>query len=416
MPVNDSHQPWQASAQLLQSIAEQYGTPTYIYHADRIRERYNAYLKNYPLHVHYAVKTNSNLSILKLLSDLGAGFDIVSGGELERVRQAGGCLQQVVFSGVGKTDEEIMAALRAGISCINIESPFEVELIDSLAKRIGTAARIAIRINPDIDAGTHAHISTGLKKNKFGIAIEELPALCREILTKSNLHLSGLACHIGSQISKLQPFSDAIDRMLETADLLKKEFDIALEHLDFGGGLGIVHPEEDNVPTPRELVTLIGDKMQGRSEKVYIEPGRSLIGNAGILISRVIGVKEQNGRRFVLIDAGMNDYMRVALYDAYPRIIRMNEEDLHRQALPSSVAGPVCESSDVFSRGDTDFQAQRGELIALLGVGAYGFSMSSQYNSRPRAAEVLVEKDDFRLIRKRERYSDLWQHEIDLLE
>lgn len=412
----DAHHPWCTDADTLRRIAHDFHTPCYVYSAEAIRARYHAYSAacEHPIAIHYAVKANDNLHILKLFAELGAGFDIVSQGELERVARAGGDLKRVVFSGVAKGDEELRRALTLGIDSINIESPFEVELIDRLARETQQCARVSIRVNPDVDAHTHAHISTGMQHNKFGIAPTELPALCAAIRACSNLHLSGLACHIGSQITELSPFELAIEKMFSIADRLHADEGIDFEHFDFGGGLGIVHPEAAHVPTPQELTTLIARKMRGRKQNVYLEPGRSLIGNAGVLLAHVVGVKEQNGRRFVFIDAGMNDYMRVALYQAQPHILNLDSNSASAAALPTTIAGPVCESGDVFSTGKEPFYAQRGDLLALLGVGAYGFSMSSRYNSRLRPAEVLLDAGEVRLIRRRERYADLWAQEEDL--
>ncbi len=394
----------------LLALVAQYGTPLYLYHSETIQANLAAYRQHRTQpSLYYAVKANSNLALLKRLGDWGAGFDIVSQGELERVLLAGGRGDSMVFSGVGKTDAEIRRALSVGVGCVHVESAWELERLAQIAAELDVVAKMALRVNPDVDAKTHPYISTGMKENKFGIAIENAPALYRKAAENPYLQICGINCHIGSQITSLSPFVEALQSLLRLADALCKD-GIALKYLDIGGGLGIPMDEAIPVPTADRLVEKLYNLLGGKPYRLHLQPGRSLVAEAGILLSGVIGVKVQSRKRFVVIDAAMNDYMRPALYQAVPPIwnlARKGEED----ALPADVVGPVCESGDVFGK-HLPISVKRGDILAIGSVGAYGMSMSSQYNSRPRAAEVLIENGQARLIRKRESLSQLWENEL----
>jgi diaminopimelate decarboxylase len=390
----------------LQRIAEQFGTPTYVYSLAALRAAYNAYrtaLGEQRAMVCYAVKANSNLGVLSAFAHLGAGFDIVSGGELARVLAAGGEAGKVVFSGVGKTHEEMRQAVRAGIRCFNVESPTELDRLNQVAGEEGRTAPIALRVNPDVDPKTHPYISTGLKGNKFGIAIDQAFALYQYAQALPNLRISGIACHIGSQLLDPAPIAEAADKVLALVDRLAAA-GIALDHIDFGGGLGIRYRDEVP-PTPAEYLQPLLARMKGRKEEIYFEPGRSLIGNAGLLLTRVEFLKAGETKNFAVVDAAMNDLARPALYDAYHEVVAVAP----RASAPVcyEVVGPICESGD-FLAHDRELAIDEGDLLAILSAGAYGMTMSSNYNTRPRAAEVMVDGEQIIEVRAREPLESLY--------
>jgi diaminopimelate decarboxylase len=384
----------------LDTLAECFGTPLYVYSRQALESAYQAYAEAFaetPHLICYAVKANSSLAILNLFARLGAGFDIVSGGELARVLAAGGDPAKVVFSGVGKTADEIRAALKAGILCFNVESASELHRLDRVAGELGRVAPVSFRVNPDVDAKTHPYISTGLKENKFGVPIADAPALYRLAAGLPNLKIAGIDCHIGSQLTDLSPLVDAADRVLALVDALADE-GIVLHHIDLGGGVGIRYRDE----TPPDLAAygrVLAQKFAGRREKLLLEPGRSLVGNAGLLLTRVEYLKPGEDKNFAIVDAAMNDLMRPALYEAYHEIVAVNERKTLSQCY--DIVGPICETGDFlgFAR---DLAIDEGDLLALLSAGAYGMSMASNYNSRPRAAEILIDKNKIHLIRERE--------------
>ena len=384
----------------LDTLAERFGTPLYVYSRQALESAYQAYAEAFSATPHlicYAVKANSSLAILNLFARLGAGFDIVSGGELARVLAAGGDPGKVVFSGVGKTADEMRAALDAGIHCFNVESVSELHRLSRVAGELCKVAPVSFRVNPDVDPKTHPYISTGLKENKFGVPIADAPALYRLAASLPNLRITGIDCHIGSQLIDLSPLADAADRVLALVDGLAAE-GIVLDHIDLGGGVGIRYRDE----TPPDLAAygrVLAQKFAGRREKLLLEPGRSLVGNAGLLLTRVEYLKPGEDKNFAIVDAAMNDLMRPALYEAYHDIVAV----LQREAIAKryDVVGPICETGDFlgFAR---DLAIEDGDLLALLSAGAYGMSMASNYNSRPRAAEVLIDKNETHLIRQRE--------------
>ena len=384
----------------LNELAERFGTPLYVYSRQALESAYQAYAEAFadtPHLVCYAVKANPSLAILNLFAHLGAGFDIVSGGELARVLAAGGDPAKVVFSGVGKTASEMRAALQAGILCFNVESVSELHRLNQVAGETGTRAPVSFRVNPDVDPKTHPYISTGLKENKFGVPIADAPALYRLAASLPNLAVTGIDCHIGSQLTDLSPLADAADRVLALVDTLAAE-GIMLHHIDLGGGVGIRYHDE----TPPDLVAyghVLAARFKGRREKLLLEPGRSLVGNAGLLLTRVEYLKPGEDKNFAIVDAAMNDLMRPALYEAYHDIVAVSERDT--PAKRYDVVGPICETGDFlgFAR---DLAIGEGDLLALLSAGAYGMSMASNYNSRPRAAEILIDKNEIHLIRERE--------------
>lgn len=384
----------------LDTLAEGFGTPLYIYSRQALEAAYQAYAEAFAATPHlicYAVKANSSLAILNLFARLGAGFDIVSGGELARVLAAGGDAGKVVFSGVGKTAEEMRAALRAGILCFNVESVSELHRLSRVAGELGLVAPVSFRVNPDVDPKTHPYISTGLKENKFGVPIAEAPALYRLATGLPNLSITGIDCHIGSQLTDLSPLIDAADRVLALVDALASE-GIRLDHIDLGGGVGIRYRDE----TPPDLAAYgraLATRFTGRREKLLLEPGRSLVGNAGLLLTRIEYLKPGEDKNFAIVDAAMNDLMRPALYEAYHAIVAVNERSAPAQRY--DVVGPICETGDFlgFAR---DLAIEEGDLLALLSAGAYGMSMASNYNSRPRAAEIMIDKNKIHLIRERE--------------
>ena len=393
----------------LETIANQFGTPTYIYSKNTLIQAFESFQKGLLKTNHlicFAVKANSNIAILNLFASLGAGFDIVSGGELERVLYAGGDPQKIVFSGVGKTVSEIEAALKANILCFNVESRSELLRIEAVASKINVKAPISIRVNPDVDAKTHPYISTGLKDNKFGVDFNQALALYLEAKGMSYIEIKGIDCHIGSQITELKPFVDALDRVLSLVDQLKKN-NIHLSHVDIGGGIGICYQDES--PPDFDIYTkAILNKIQNLDVKIIFEPGRALVGNAGILLSKVEYLKQNDIKHFAIIDAAMNDLMRPTLYDAYHEIKIVREQDTKLQSF--DVVGPVCESGDFIAK-NRSLKLKENDLVCIMSTGAYGMSMSSNYNSRGRAAEVMVDRDKIFEIRAREKSSDLFKLE-----
>lgn len=390
----------------LDELARRFGTPLYVYSASALTSAFQAYeqaLAGLPHLICYAVKANSSLAILQHFAALGAGFDIVSGGELSRVLAAGGRAERVVFSGVGKTEQEMRQALGAGIRCFNVESESELLRLDRVAGEMGRTAPISFRVNPDVDPKTHPYISTGLKQNKFGIPIRLAPELYRRAADLRNLRIVGVDCHIGSQLTDLSPIADALDRVLRLVDTLG-ESGIRLEHIDIGGGVGIRYHDE-TPPDMDAYRAILMQRFQGRSEEVVVEPGRSLVGNAGALLTRVEYVKSGEDKHFVIVDAAMNDLMRPALYEAFHEIVPVEASDDSPVQL-CDVVGPVCETGD-FIGLERSLAVRENSLLAVLSAGAYGMSMSSNYNSRPRAAEVLVNKNEIHLIRERESFSHL---------
>ena len=391
-------------------LAKQYGTPLYIYSRATIERHWHAFDQaagERPHLVCYAVKANSNIAVLNVMARLGSGFDIVSKGELMRVIEAGGDPKKVVFSGVGKTSEEITFALNLGIYCFNVESAAELERIQSVAKGLNKVAPISLRVNPDVDAGTHPYISTGLKENKFGISIEQAPKLYQYATTMSHINIQGVDCHIGSQLTEVLPFLDALDRVLKLVDELAEQ-GIALSHIDVGGGLGVCYDDE-TPPHPNEYAKAIAEKLVGRDLTLIYEPGRAIMANAGILVTEVEYLKTSEDRNFAIVDAAMNDLIRPALYQAWQAIIPVEQRD----DIPSKqydVVGPICETGDFLGK-DRALAITAGDLLAIRSAGAYGFTMSSNYNSRPRAAEVMVDGNESFLIRQREALHQLWQGE-----
>ncbi len=389
----------------LADIARQYGTPCYVYSQAALTQAYREYadaLSTRDNLICFAVKSNPNLSILALFAKLGAGFDIVSGGELQRVLAAGGEAGKVVFSGVGKSVAEMRLALEAGIHCFNVESAAELHRLNEVAGSMGKVAPVSFRVNPNVDAKTHPYISTGLKKSKFGVAYDDALALYREASRLPHLKITGIDCHIGSQLTEISPFVAAAEKVIQLVDALAKD-GIHLEHIDFGGGLGIRYNEE-TPPAIADYAAALLQVMDKRKEKLILEPGRVMVGNAGVLLTTVEYLKPGEEKHFAIVDAAMNDLMRPALYDAYHQIL-----PLRRKNIPSmsyEVVGPVCESGD-FLGHDREMAVEQGDVLAVMSAGAYGMSMSSNYNTRPRAAEVLVDGSSVKLIREREKVNDL---------
>jgi diaminopimelate decarboxylase len=393
----------------LAEIAARFDTPCYVYSraalTDNLRQFTNA-LQGREYLICYAVKANSNLAILNLFARLGAGFDIVSGGELQRVLAAGGDARKIVFSGVGKTVAEMRMALDAGILCFNVESAAELERLNEVAASMGKISAISLRVNPDVDAKTHPYISTGLKQNKFGVAYSDAIGLYRKARGLTNLRITGMDCHIGSQLTETSPFIDAAGKVLALVDALAAE-GIHLEHLDLGGGLGIRYNDE-TPPAIGDYIAAILAALRGRSEKLILEPGRVLVGNAGVLLTRVEYLKHGEEKNFAVVDAAMNDLMRPALYDAYHDILPVKREKHAMQRY--EVVGPICETGDFIGHA-RDLQIAPQSLLAVLSAGAYGMSMSSNYNTRPRAAEVIVDGGVVHLVRERETLAQLYAGE-----
>ncbi len=395
----------------VKALAEQYGTPLYVYSQATLERHWKAFdqaLGNHPHLVCFAVKSCSNIAILQVMAKLGAGFDIVSQGELERVVAAGGDPHKVVFSGVAKNEKEIARALELGIRCFNAESQAELIRINEVAGKMGKIAPISLRVNPDVDAHTHPYISTGLKENKFGISVKEAREVYRFAANLPNLKVTGMDCHIGSQLTEIQPFLDAIARLVILMEQLKED-GINLEHLDLGGGLGVTYTDE-TPPSPAEYATAVMNKLKDYPNlEIILEPGRAITANAGILVTKVEYLKTNEDRHFAIVDAGMNDMIRPALYQAYMQILEV-DKSLARQAEVYDVVGPICETSDFLGKGRTLAIAQ-GDFIAQRSAGAYGASMSSTYNSRPLIAEVLVNDNQSHLIRRRANYEEMWAFE-----
>ena len=390
----------------LSKIAAEFGTPTYVYSKEALTSafnRFNAGFEGTDHLVCFAVKSNPSLAILSLFAKLGAGFDIVSGGELARVIAAGGDPAKVVFSGVGKTEAEMRSALEAGIFCFNVESSSELIRLNDVAGSMQKIAPVSLRVNPNVDAKTHPYISTGLKNNKFGVAYEEALNIYQTAANMPNIAIHGVDCHIGSQLTELSPFLDALDRVLALVDRLEAA-GIPIHHIDAGGGIGICYQDE-TPPDFSEYAQAMRLKMAGRKVKLVFEPGRALVGNAGALLTKVEYLKHTESKNFAIVDAAMNDLMRPALYDAYHDILSVKPSAVKSHVY--EIVGPVCESGD-FLGHDRQLALGQDDLLAILSAGAYGMSMSSNYNTRPRAAEVMVDDDQVFEIRKREQIADLF--------
>ena len=395
----------------VKQLAEQFGTPLYIYSKATLERHWHAFDNAFGEHPHlvcFAVKSNPNIAILNVMAKLGSGFDIVSQGELERVLAAGGDAAKVVFSGVAKSRQEIARALEVNIRCFNVESEAELLRINQIAGEMGKIAPISLRVNPDVDAHTHPYISTGLKENKFGVSAEQAREVYKVAATLPNIKIIGMDCHIGSQLTELQPFLDAVDRLIVLMEQLKQD-GIHLKHLDLGGGLGVTYTDEAP-PHPTDYAKALWEKLSAFSElEIIVEPGRAITANAGILVTKVEYLKSNESRNFAIVDAGMNDMIRPALYQAYMNILEI-DRTLVREEKIYDVVGPICETSDFLGK-QRKLAIAEGDYLAQRSAGAYGASMSSNYNSRPRTAEVMVDGDKAHLIRRREALNELWQLE-----
>ena len=402
----DDGQLWAEDVSLTE-LAEQFGTPLYVYSRATLERHWHAFDKSVGEHPHlvcYAVKANSNLGVLNTLARLGSGFDIVSGGELERVIAAGGEPSKVVFSGVGKTEAEMKRALELGIKCFNVESEPELERLNKVAGELGVKAPISLRINPDVDANTHPYISTGLRDNKFGIAFDRAPAVYKFAQSLANLNVQGIDCHIGSQLTDIEPFIDATDRLLALIDDLKAQ-GITIDHLDVGGGLGVVYRDE-LPPEPSDYAKALLGRLENHQDlELIFEPGRAIAANAGLLLTKVEFLKHTEHKNFAIIDAAMNDLMRPALYQAWQDIVPVVPRE--GEAVTYDLVGPICETGDFLGK-DRALVLQQNDLLAVRSAGAYGFVMSSNYNTRCRAAEVMVDGKQAHLVRQREELSSLW--------
>jgi len=390
----------------IREIAEKVGTPFYLYSYHTLVRHFTVFddaFKGIPHIICYSAKANSNLALLRLFINLGGGVDVVSGGELYRALKGGAAPHKIVFSGVGKREDEIEYALKTGILMFNVESSQELQVINEVAGRIGKKAPIAIRVNPDIDPKTHPYISTGLKQNKFGIDVLRAPMAYRLASQLPNLKIVGIDCHIGSQLVEVEPIIEALRKLKELVENLRKK-GMEIQYLDLGGGLGITY-EDEEPPHPIEYASTILEEIRGFGCTLILEPGRVIVGNAGVLVSKVLYTKENEEKRFVIVDAGMNDLVRPSYYGSYHQILPVKEET--REEIVADVVGPICESSDFLAKGRKIPNLLSGELIAIMSAGAYGFSMSTNYNSRPRIAEVLVRDDQMFVIRQREGYEDL---------
>ncbi len=399
----------------LADLAREHGTPLFVYSKASMLAALNAYqrgLQGREAHVHYAMKANSSLAVLQVFAQAGCGFDIVSGGELERVIAAGGDPSQVIFSGVGKTRAEMRTALQAGIECFNVESEGELEVLDAVAREVGVLAPVSLRVNPNVDAQTHPYISTGLKGNKFGIAHERAVEVYQRAARLSGLKIVGIDCHIGSQITSMGPYLDALDRVLDLVEAIEKA-GIPLQHIDFGGGLGINY-QGDTPPAADALWARLLQRLDERGHghrTLMLEPGRSLVGNAGVCVTEVQYLKPGEQKNFCIVDAAMNDLPRPAMYEAYHQIVELNAPGAQATpALVCDVVGPVCESGDWLGR-DRQLHAQPGDLLAVLSTGAYCMSMASNYNTRGRPTEILVDGARAHVIRSRETAADQMRHE-----
>jgi len=390
----------------IQKIAEEVGTPFYLYSYHTLVRHFTIFDEAFKGMSHlicYSAKANSNLTFLRLFVNLGGGVDVVSGGELYRAVKGGADPRKIVFSGVGKREDEIEYALKTGILMFNVESSQELQVINEVAGRVGKKAPIAIRVNPDIDPKTHPYISTGLKQNKFGIDILRAPMAYRLASQMSNMKIVGIDCHIGSQLVEVEPIVEALRKLKQLVENLRKE-GMEIQYLDLGGGLGITY-EDEEPPHPIEYASTILEEIREFGCTLILEPGRVIVGNAGVLVSKVLYTKENEEKRFVIVDAGMNDLVRPSYYGSYHQILPVKEET--REEIVADVVGPICESSDFLAKGRKIPNLHSGELIAVMSAGAYGFSMSTNYNSRPRIAEVLVRDDQMFVIRQRENYEDL---------
>lgn len=396
----------------VRDIAEQYGTPCYIYSRATLERHWLAFDQAFEDHPHlicYAVKANSNIALLNLLARLGSGFDIVSIGELQRVLVAGGDPKKIVFSGVGKREDEIQAALKAGIRCFNIEVNEELDRINRIAATMNCIAPVSFRVNPDVDAQTHPYISTGLKENKFGIEIGQAIEQYRRAVAMPNIEIAGIDCHIGSQLTETGPFLDALDRILALVETLGNE-GIELHHLDLGGGLGIRYQDE-TPPAPVEYIQALLHRLGDRKFEILLEPGRAISGNAGILVTKVEYLKPTAAKNFAIVDAAMNDLIRPSLYSAWQEIIPVQQANESKDLKPWDIVGPVCETGDFLGK-NRELSIKENDLLAVRSSGAYGFTMSGNYNSRPRAAELLVDDKTLHVIRQRETLEQLWQGEL----
>ena len=394
----------------LDEIARDVGTPVYVYSEAAMHRQVQLFtdaFQKVPHLICYAVKANSNLSVIRRLADWGAGFEVVSGGELFRVLRAGGSGNKVVFDGPGKTVEEIRYALDSDILFFNVESAAEADLIVATARETGKRARVSLRTNPDVDPGTHPYISTGMREHKFGIALEEAHELYLRLRDRPEIELVGVTCHIGSQITQLEPYRDAIESLRTFVTTLRQE-GISLRYLDFGGGLGIAYNGEEP-PSASRYAQLVIEATKDLGLTLILEPGRIIVGNAGTLVTRVMFIKNQGSKRFIIVDAGMNDLMRPALYGSHHQIWSVSQKTSTQVA---DVVGPICESSDFIARNRELPSFEPGDLAAVMSTGAYGFSLSSNYNSRPRVAEVLVRGSRYEVIRRRETYEDLIRLEL----
>ncbi|AZC40725.1 diaminopimelate decarboxylase [Pseudomonas chlororaphis] len=393
----------------LSAIAERFGTPTYVYSRAHIEAQYHAYadaLAGMPHLVCFAVKANSNLGVLNVLARLGAGFDIVSRGELERVLAAGGAADKIVFSGVGKTRDDMRRALEVGVHCFNVESSDELERLQQVAAELKVRAPVSLRVNPDVDAGTHPYISTGLKENKFGIAIADAEDVYIRAAQLPNLEVVGVDCHIGSQLTTLAPFIDALDRLLDLVDRLG-DCGIYLRHIDLGGGLGVRYRDEEP-PLAADYVKAVRERLDGRDLELVFEPGRFIVANAGVLLTRVEYLKHTEHKDFAIVDAAMNDLIRPALYQAWMDVSAVRPRD--GQARTYDIVGPICETGDFLAK-ERQLALEEGDLLAVHSAGAYGFVMSSNYNTRGRAAEVLVDGEQAVEVRRRETVAELFAGE-----
>ncbi len=391
-------------------LAQDFGTPLYIYSRATLERHWHAFDNAFGEHPHlicFAVKSNSNIAILQTMAKLGSGFDIVSQGELERVLVAGGDASKIVFSGVAKTENEIERALEVGIRCFNVESIPELYRINDVAGKMGKIAPISLRVNPDVDAKTHPYISTGLKENKFGVSVEQAREVYRLAATLPNVKITGMDCHIGSQLTELQPFLDATDRLIILMEQLKQD-GIVLKHLDLGGGLGVTYTDE-MPPHPTDYTKALLEKLKNFDLEIILEPGRAISANSGILVTKVEYIKTNESHNFAIVDAGMNDMIRPVLYEAYMNIVEV-DRTLSRKKAVYDVVGPICETSDFLGK-QRELSIAAGDYLVQRSAGAYGASMSSNYNSRPRTAEVIVDGDQAYLIRRRENYENLWQLE-----
>lgn len=393
----------------LSAIASRFGTPTYVYSRAHIEAQYRSYadaLQGVPHLVCYAVKANSNLAVLNLLARLGSGFDIVSSGELERVLAAGGSADRIVFSGVGKSRDDMRRALEVGVHCFNVESVDELERLQVVAAEMDVKAPISLRVNPDVDAGTHPYISTGLKENKFGIAIEQAETVYLRAASLSNLDVIGVDCHIGSQLTSLPPFLDALDRLLALVDRLATQ-GVHIRHLDLGGGLGVRYKDEQP-PVAGDYIKAVRERIAGRDLALVFEPGRYIVANAGVLLTQVEYLKHTEHKNFAVIDAAMNDLIRPALYQAWMDVVPVQPRDGEAQRY--DLVGPICETGDFLAK-DRDLALAEGDLLAVRSAGAYGFVMSSNYNTRGRAAEVMVDGEQAYEVRRRETLEELYAGE-----